>query len=160
MDNDNEIIIGDAVAADAPVIADAILAAVGDEITMHLAGESHTRRDVHAIFARLAAREASQYSYLNTRVARTPSGEVAGVCISYDGVRLRQLRRSFFAEANAVLGWGMTAEEIEALPGETTPDEFYLDTLMTLPAYRRRGIGESLISDAARKAAAAGKPLG
>ena len=54
----------------------------------------------------------------------------------------------------------MTDEEIDALPGETEPDEFYLDTLMTLPDYRGRGVARALIIDAGEKAGKAGKPLG
>lgn len=62
--------------------------------------------------------------------------------------------------ANEILGWQLTPEEIDALPGETDPDEFYLDTLMVLPDYRRRGVGRALINDALIKARSAGKPLG
>lgn len=145
---------------EAPLIADAILGAVGDEIVGHLAGTEHTREDVHGIFRRLAEREDTQYSYLNSRIARDDPGDPMGVCVSYDGAALKRLRRAFFAEANEVLKWGMTAEEIEALPGETIPEEFYLDSLMTLPEYRGRGVGRALIEDAALKAKKAGKPLG
>ncbi len=142
------------------MIADAILGAIGPELTDNLAGEEHTTEDVHALFARLAAREDTQYSYLNSRIARDDDGRVMGVCVSYDGARLRELRRRFFVDANQNLGWHVTPEEIEALPGETEPDEFYLDTLMTYPQYRRRGVGRALIEDAAKKAARTGKPLG
>lgn len=145
---------------DASLIADAILAAIGDELTDHLAGANHTRREVHDLFMRLAAREDTQYSYLNTRIARNGNGDAMGVCISYDGADLKRLRRPFFAEANENLGWNMTEDEIENLPGETEPDEFYLDTIMTLPQYRGRGVGKALIMDAAAKAAYASKPLG
>ena len=145
---------------DASLIADAILAAVGDDIVEHLAGDRHTRDDVHGIFARLAASDDTQYSYLNSRIALDDSGSPLGVCVSYDGADLKRLRRPFFREANEILGWGMTDEEIENVPGETDSDEFYLDTLMVLPEYRRRGVAGALIADAARKAEAAGKPLG
>lgn len=145
---------------DASLIADAIIEAIGQELTLHLAGENHTPEDVHDLFARLAARDDSQYSYLNSRVARNADGSPMGVCVSYDGAELKRLRRAFFEEANATFGWGLTAEEIEEIPGETEPDEFYLDTLMTLPAFRGRGVGEALIRDASEKAVATGKPLG
>lgn len=154
------MIIENATPQDAALIADAIIEAIGSELTNHLAGADHTPEDVHGVFTRLAAREDSQYSYLNTRIARTADGAPMGVCVSYDGADLKRLRRPFFAEANATFGWGLTAEEIDALPGETEADEFYLDTLMTLPAFRGHGVGEALIRDAGRKAAAAGKPLG
>lgn len=153
-------IIENARPEDAPLIADAILGAVGEEITMRLAGETHTRDDIHDLFARLARREDTQYSYLNTRIAKDKEGVPLGVCISYDGGNLKRLRRPFFAEANATLGWGLTPQEIDDLPGETDSDEFYLDTLMTLPSYRGHGVGEALIRDAAIKAKNSHKPLG
>lgn len=145
---------------DASLIADAILSAIGDELTDHLAGDNHTRREVHDLFMRLAARNDTQYSYLNTRIARGDDGAPMGVCISYDGADLLRLRREFFAEANHALGWEISSDEIDSLPGETEPDEFYLDTLMTLPEYRGNGVARALIADATLKARRAGKPLG
>lgn len=154
-----DFIIDDAVREDAPLIVDAILEAVGDDITNHLAGEKHTVKTVHDLFQGLAEREDTQYSFRNTRIARTAEGLPAGVCISYDGADLKKLRRPFFHEANATMGWEMTDEEIEALPGETEPDEFYLDTIMVLPEFRGKGVAKALIADAKRKAAKTGKPL-
>ncbi len=145
---------------DASLIADAILEAIGPELTMHLAGSDHTPEDVHDLFARLAARDDTQYSYLNSRIARDDNGAPMGVCVSYDGADLKKLRRPFFAEANSTFGWNMSAEDVENVPGETAPDEFYLDTLMTIPAFRGRGIGRALILDASKKAEKVGKPLG
>ncbi len=145
---------------DASLIADAILEAIGPDITGNLAGDNNTEQDVHSLFARLAARDDTQYSYLNSRIARDDNGDPMGVCISYDGARLKELRRPFFIEANHNLGWNITPEEVEALPGETEPDEFYLDTLMTLPSFRGKGVGRALIDDAAKKASKSGKPLG
>ncbi len=155
----DKIKIIDATPADASMIADAIMEAVGSEIVDSLAGDK-TRADVHSVFERLARREDSQYSYLNTRIALMPDGAKAGVCISYDGNRLIELRRSFFEEAKRVFGWEISADEVDGLPGETNGEEFYLDSLATLPQYRGIGIGKALIADAAKKAAKAGLPLG
>lgn len=149
----------DAVPGDAPMIAEAIMAAVGDELVSHMAG-SRSREDVKEVFSRLARREDSQYSFRNTGIATTTQGQKCGVCVSYDGGRLKELRRSFFEEANRVLGWGMTEEEVEALPGETCGEEYYLDTLATLPEFRGQGVGSALIADARSKAVAADLPLG
>ena len=155
-----KIIIDNATREDASLIADAILEAVGPEITGHLAGDSHTVEDIHAIFQRLAQRNDTQYSYLNTRIARREDGTPMGACISYDGADLKRLRRPFFHEANEILGWDMTDDEVEALPGETQPDEFYLDTLMVLPQFRGQGVAKALIADAIHKAQVTGKPVG
>ncbi len=101
----------------ASLIADAILEAIGPDLTTGLAGENNSQKDVHSLFERLAKRTDTQYSYLNTRVAQTDDGVPMGVCISYDGADLKRLRRPFFHEANATLGWEMSDEEIENLPG-------------------------------------------
>lgn len=145
---------------DASLIADAILAAVGPDIVNNLAGSEHTVKDIHDLFQRLASREDSQYSYLNSRIAKDENECPMGVCISYDGADLKRLRIPFFEEANKTLGWGLTDEEIDSVPGETSDDEFYLDTLMTLPDYRGKGVAKSLIKDAKNRSSLAGKPLG
>lgn len=157
-DKNNEVEIIDATPDDAHMIAAAILDAVGDEIVMNLAGNG-TREDVLQLFARLARRTDTQYSYLNTRIALV-EGQKAGVCISYDGGRLFELRRTFFDEARRTFGWEITDEEVDALPGETGSDEYYLDTLATLPDFRRRGVASALIADALQQARACELPLG
>lgn len=154
------MIIENAKREDASFIADAILGAIGEDITLDLAGEKCTVKDVHDLFQRLAERDDTQYSYLNTRIARADSGETVAACISYDGEGLRRMRRHFFREANETLGWNVSEDEMEAWPGETEPDEFYLDTLMVLPQHRGQGIARALIEDAKMKATTAGKPLG
>lgn len=149
----------DAVPDDAPIIADAILSAVGEDIVNSLAGD-HSVEDVHRLFENLARRDDTQYSYLNTRIALTEEGVKAGVCVSYNGGLLLELRKRFFIEARRILGWSISEEEINSLPGETSEEEFYLDTLATLPEYRGRGIGRALIEDAAQKAVKDKLPLG
>ncbi len=155
----NKIEIIDATPDDAELISAAILDAVGEELVSQMAGADHTRADVADIFTRLARRNDTQYSFRNSRIAII-DGKKAGVCVSYDGGRLKQLRRPFFQEANKILGWNISPEDVDSLPGETVPEEFYLDTIATLPEYRGRGVATALITDAAKKAQAAHLPLG
>lgn len=155
----NNIIIKDATPENSELIAEGILAAIGEELTMNLAG-GKGREVVKQLFSRLAVRRDSQYSFMNSRIAYSDKGEPMGVCISYDGADLIPLRRQFFKEARETLNWEITEEEVESLPGETSPDEFYLDTLMTLPHFRGRGVGKALIIDAFQKAKKYRKPLG
>lgn len=152
--------IEDATPQHASLIADAILGAIGAEMTNNLAGDSHTVDDIHDLFRRLAERDDTQYSYRNTRIAVTDDGSPMGACICYDGGELKRLRRPFFREANSTLGWDVTDAEVEALPNEAEPDEVYLDTIMVLPQFRGQGAAKALIADARQKAAAIGKPLG
>lgn len=154
-----DIIIKDATINDSYLIADAIINAIGEELTMNMAG-GQGKEKVHDIFRRLAEREDTQYSYRNTRIALSSEGAPMGVCVSYDGARLKKLRVPFFEEARQLLGWKISDEEIDSLPGETDEHEYYLDSLMTLPKYRKRGVAKSLIIDASKKARGAGKPLG
>lgn len=154
-----DIKIVDAIPDDAPLIARAIMDAVGPELVSSLAGDK-TVQDVFKTFESLARRSDSQYSFLNTRIAVLPDGTRAGVCVSYDGGRIFELRRSFFDEARKRLGWNYTDRELEDLPGETCAEEFYLDSLATLSDFRGRGIGRALIEDARQRARTLNLPLG
>ena len=134
--------------------------AIGEEITRNLAGKNHTPADVEALFASLAARPDTQYSYLNTLVALDDDGCPMGCIVSYDGASLIDMRRIFFDEAlrRLDLDFGSDPDSIDP---ETTPDEFYLDTLAVFGPYRGRGIARQLIAAAARRAAEiSGKPVG
>lgn len=155
----NEYKIIDASREDAPLIAWGVMEAVGDEIVGNMA-KGRTREDVNKVFSILAAREDSQYSYQNTRIALTPDGEKAGICVSYNGCDLKRLRRSFFEEARKILGWKISEKEVDSLPGETSGEEYYLDSLAIIPSHRGKGIGKLLIADANDKAKKANLPLG
>ncbi|MDE6823610.1 MAG: GNAT family N-acetyltransferase [Duncaniella sp.] len=140
---------------DAPLIARSIMDAVGQEICLGLAGEHHTLADVEHLFTVLAAREDSQYSYLNTQVAVLDDDEAIGVCIGYDGARLSPLREAFFEEAARLMGI-----EMGDIDDETESGEFYIDTLAVLPEYRGQGVASALLKAAVERASAIGKPAG
>ncbi len=147
----------DARPADAPLIARAIIMAVGAEITLDFAGAQDRIPLVERLFTNLALRADSQYSYLNTIVAEsTENGEVAGLLISYDGARLHPLREAFLSEAAEILGEDLRAK----MQDETDASEIYLDTLAVFEPYRRRGIAAGLLRQAAKRHASSGKPLG
>ena len=151
----DEITITDARRADAPVIARAIMMAVGEEICRDFAGESHTLADVEALFTELAEMDDSQYSYRNAVVALTAGGQVAGVCIGYDGALLHRLRERFFEAVRRRMG-----RDMEGMADETSPDEYYLDTLAVMEPYRGHGLGGRLLLAQAARGHALGKPAG
>lgn len=150
------ITIQAATPADAPFIGEAITMAIGDELTEHIAGKNHMREDVINLFTTTARRTDSQYSYKNSLVAVDADGTVAGVVVSYDGARLRELRKAFFEEAERALGWKIKGD----IPNEAEPREIYLDSLAVFPPYRGRGIARELIKTVCRNAAPTGKPVG
>ncbi len=139
--------------AHAPLIAKAVMMAVGDEICADFAAPDHTVDDVERLFTHLAELDDSQYSYRNTLVAVTPDGEVAGVCVAYDGAMLHPMRQHFFNAAKSFLG-----RDMEGMSDETSADEFYLDTLAVWPQFRGRGIATALIEATVERARTAGKP--
>lgn len=147
------ISITDARRGDARKIAQAVMMAVGDEICRDFAGESHTLADVENLFTELAGMDDSQYSYRNTLVALTESGEVAGVCVGYDGARLHTLRERFFEAARRILG-----RDMNGMADETSADEYYLDTLAVWPQFRGQGLGGKLLLAQAARAHSTGKP--
>lgn len=145
----------DARRGDARKIAQAVMMAVGEEICLDFAGADHTVQDVEELFTELAGMEDSQYSYRNALVALDDNGEVAGVCIGYDGARLHELRERFFEVAERRLN-----RDMRGMTDETSPDEYYLDTLAVWPAYRGAGLGGRLLLAQAGRASAVGKPAG
>lgn len=142
---------------DATVIARGIVMALHDDNTMGLAGTRDRLPLVDSLFTDLAAREDSQYSYLNTIVAEAADGNVAGILVAYDGARLHELREAFVRKANAILGTGFVNEEMD---NETSDDEIYLDSLAVFPEYRGNKLGPRLIEAMSLRHADAGKPLG
>lgn len=129
--------------------------AVGDEICDAFAAPDHTLADVERLFTHLALLDDSQYSYRNALVAVNDDGEVAGVCIGYDGARLHELRLRFFEAAKIFLN-----RDMEGMADETSSDEFYLDTLAVLPHHRGKGIGSALLKASIEMAKKIGKPAG
>lgn len=140
---------------DAAAIGRGVTMALGDELPKAMAGENHSVQDVVDMFTALAAREDSQYSYLNTLVAEDGEGNVAGICVGYDGAKLYELREAFKEEASRFLGW-----EITEMGDETSDDEFYLDSLAVFPEFRSGGLGRRLLLERAEARHAVGKPAG
>ena len=99
------------------------------------AGPDHTLEDFHQLMERLIMRKDSQYSYRNTLVAVTDSGEVAAACVSYDGALLRKLRQPFIEEALTTFG-----RDYSSMKDETAAGELYIDSLCVEKAFRRQGI--------------------
>lgn len=142
--------------AHAPLIGKCIVMAITLELTKELfVPEGHTPEEIERMFADLASRDDTQYSYLNTLVAVDEEERPMGLIIGYDGARLRQLREPMLR---------MAAERFGKIEGEitdeTSADEFYLDTLAVLPEFRRRGVAKELLLAACRRAEACGKPAG
>ena len=140
---------------DAVCIGNAVVEAIGRHIAEMMAGDNHTVDDVRNMFALLAARDNTQYSYRNTLVAVDDDDRVVGVCIAYDGSLLRELRPRFIEAAGKMLDI-----KFGELEDECVPTEFYLDTLAVLPEYRGHGIASSLIRATVGRAAQSGKPAG
>lgn len=87
---------------------------------------------------------------VNTSVA-VKSSQVVGICITYDGGKLHQLRRAF-VEAS-LHEFGM---DYSSMDDETQAGELYIDSLCV--PYRRKGIATALIHDSIEKARAQDLP--
>jgi len=127
-------------------IASMIMTAMSKECCLWLAGPKHTLGDLHQLLASLVERDDTQYSYLNTLVA-IDGNELKGICTSYDGARLRELRQPFIDGAKEALDM-----DHSKLDEETQAGELYLDSLCVKPSYRRQGIASSLIKASIKRA--------
>lgn len=135
-----QIIIREAVKEDAPLIAQAVAMAIGEESAGYYGGE-----DYDTVFTEIAAREDTQYSYLNAHVAEM-DGIPVGIAVSYDGGRLPDLRHHTLTHIQEATG------KSHLIPDETGAGELYLDSLFVLPEYRGRGIGTRLLEAVISKA--------
>ena len=130
---------------DAPIIASALTMALGLETMKLYCGENY-----QSVLEELARAENTQYSYRNALVAEV-DGTTAGAIVGYDGARLHELRKPTLR-----LIQERTGQTFAGVEDETNPDEFYLDSLGVLPAYRNRGIGSRLLAALRDKAFAEG----
>ena len=148
----NDYIVRAARADEAEVIATLIMEAMNHECCQWFAGPDHTLPDFHRLMTELVRRTDSQYSYLNTSVA-VISSQVVGICITYDGGKLHQLRRAFVEASLRELGM-----DHSSMGDETQAGELYIDSLCVAEPYRRKGIATALIHDSIEKARAQGLP--
>lgn len=144
---------------DAPQIAPMIMEAMNLECCQWFAGPDHTLADFEQLITRLVAMEDSQYSYENTLVAADYSTDgtrtIAGICISYDGARLRKLRKAFVDGALDAFGL-----DYSQMDDETTAGELYADSLCVRSDYRGQGIASQLLMATVEKGRAMGLPTG
>ena len=151
----NNISIREARPEEAGRIADLIIMAMTEECCLHFCGPDHDIDDFRRVMKSLVARTDTQYSYLNTLVAIEETapvpgvsapGCIVGICVSYDGALLHQLRQPFIDAA--LYEWGM---DHSSIPDETQAGELYLDSLAVDPAYRGRGIARLLLEASVEK---------
>lgn len=124
---------------DADLIALVLAMALGGD-------ESHP---FFEIFAGLARRDDTQYSYRNALVALA-DGERAGAIVGYDGGKLHELRAPMEEIFREMHGDDFVLEE------ETSAGEFYLDSVAVLPRFKGLGVGRMLIGRLSERAFAEG----
>ncbi len=142
----------------ARAIGEAIVMAITPELVLESFnhhGTDHTVEEYITLFATLAAREDSQYSYRNSLVA-IEDNEVVGVIVGYDGAHLHELRQAFIDLASSEYGIRFDGD----FPDETEPGEFYLDTLAVASKARGKGVGSALLRAMTERAHSIGKPAG
>ena len=128
-----EIILRRATIDDSEAIARAVTMAFGEDMTRRLCGD----RGVE-IFERIVRMDNTQNSYRNTIVC-TVNGVVAGAICGYDGARLHELRQPALDILREECG------TVIQVTDETSPGEFYLDSIGVMPEMRGHGIGARLL---------------
>lgn len=131
----------------ASTIAKLIMLAMNHECCNNLAGANHNLDDFEKVMNKLVEMDYSQYSHRNTLVALTDKGEIAGICVSYNGAELHNLRKAFIEEAKNVFGI-----DYSDIPDEAMPDELYIDSLAVCEKFRCQGIATKLLKATIKKA--------
>lgn len=145
---------------DARFIGETVTEAMGHDLCVGLAEGEENVHKVLKLFTDLAAIETAQYSYKNALVAINKEGRQLGAIVAYDGARLREMRKTFIAKANELLGWNVTVEEADNWEAETNSNEIYIDSIYVIAEYRKQGIASALINAVIEKYKNMRKPFG
>nr|MBP7471422.1 GNAT family N-acetyltransferase [Prevotella sp.] len=129
------------------VIASFIMEAMNYECCKNLAGPNHSIHDFYLLMCKLVAVGNSQYSFLNTLVAIDDKEQIMGVCVSYDGALLHELREAFIIGAKKQFGI-----DYSDMKDETQPGELYIDSLCVGKEFRHKGIASALLHATINKA--------
>lgn len=128
-------------------IASLIMVAMNEECCQNLAGKDHSLQDFYMLLLDLVGMDESQYSYRNTLIAVDNQDSVLGICVSYDGSLLHQLRQAFIQGAKERFNI-----DYSDMVDETQEGELYVDSLAVRKEYRNQGIATALLQATAEKA--------
>ncbi len=128
-------------------IARLIMQAMNYDCCRYFTGPDHTLDDFERVMTSLVLSENSQYSYRNTLVAIDEDGRLCGICVSYDGGKLHELRKAFVDAANENFG-----RDFSSMPDETSEGELYIDSIAVPESCRGRGIATQLLNATVEKA--------
>lgn len=129
----------DATSDDAPFIARVVLAGIDMlDIDAKIPDE---QRAIYEHLMDICRMDDSLYSYLNTRIAEVDGNRV-GALVAYDGARYAALRAKTFGLVQQTSGMDLSRNAME-----TSPGEFYLDSMAVLSDFRGLGIGKMLMHD-------------
>ncbi|MCD8298077.1 MAG: GNAT family N-acetyltransferase [Prevotella sp.] len=122
-------------------IARLIMQAMHYDCCRYFMGQGHTLDEFEWTMTMLVGTEISQYSYLNTIVALDDRDEISGICVSYDGGMLHELRKAFVVAMKE--GYG---RDFNNMDDETCAGELYVDSLAVREDSRGKGIATALLS--------------
>ena len=134
-----EIRIRPAFVADAPLIAQVVAMAIGEDTMVRYCGSEYLR-----VLEQVAAAEGTQYSYQNVLVAEV-DGVAAGAIVGYNGALLEPLREGTLSIVRKY------NPSVNVVDEETQAGEFYIDSLGVLPQFRGCGVGKRLVMAMAGK---------
>lgn len=128
-------------------IARLIMLAMNYDCCRYFTGPEHTLDDFERVMTELVLADNTQYSYRNTIVAIDEDGKLCGMCVSYDGGRLHELRAEFIKAAKDNFG-----RELSNMEDETGPGELYIDSIAVFESCRGKGVATALLNAAIDKA--------
>ncbi len=128
-------------------IARLIMIAMNYDCCQNFIGPNYLLQDFEDAMTCLVLKEDSQYSYLNTLVCLDSMKELLGICVSYDGAKLRALRKAF-----QTIMMERFNRDFSLVDDETSSGELYIDSLAVREDVRRKGIATALILKVIEKA--------
>lgn len=124
-----------------------IMEAMGEECCRNFAASEYEEGRFRGMMKDLVLRENTQYSRFNTIGLVSERKELAGICLCYDGARLKEYRQAFIDSVLHVFG-----NDVSDMEDETQAGELYIDVLSVSPDFRNKGAGKILVGEAVQRA--------
>lgn len=137
--------------ADADFVALVLMEALSRQALLADGSLKPELKELHQQIIKLVLHEGTLYHWRHATLALNDDGTPVGGLIAYDGANYHAMRELTFALFEGELSFDPTTMEDESQAGE-----YYLDSLCTLPPYRRQGIGARLLQQAISDARALG----
>ncbi len=143
MDTSTEgFVLRNATKDDARFLATCLMEAMGGKVMERMQEGTLTAEDERkiGILTEICERDDTLYTWRFGTIAETSDGCPVGASIAYPGDDYHERMLTSFSHAKAIVSF-----DVQKMEDESQAGEMYLDTLVVVPTFRRRGVAQALM---------------